>query len=53
MVTGILPIVGVPLPFVSYGGSSLITLMACFGIVMSAHIHRDADIISYGRILRR
>ncbi|STT85077.1 Rod shape-determining protein RodA [Klebsiella pneumoniae] len=35
MVSGILPVVGVPLPLVSYGGSALIVLMAGFGIVMS------------------
>ena len=40
MVSGILPIVGVPLPFVSYGGTSIITLFAGFGILMSVHTHR-------------
>ncbi|XPE61406.1 FtsW/RodA/SpoVE family cell cycle protein [Shigella flexneri] len=40
MVSGILPVVGVPLPLVSYGGSALIVLMARFGIVMSIHAHR-------------
>lgn len=40
MVTGILPVVGVPLPIVSYGGSSIITLMAAFGMLMSIHTHR-------------
>ena len=40
MVTGILPIVGVPLPMMSYGGSSMVTLMAIFGILMSIHTHR-------------
>ncbi len=40
MVSGILPVVGVPLPFVSYGGSALIVLMAGFGIIMSIHTHR-------------
>lgn len=40
MVAGILPVVGIPLPLISYGGSSLITFMASFGIVMSAHTHR-------------
>ncbi len=40
MVSGILPVVGVPLPLVSYGGSSLVTLMAGFGILMSIHSHR-------------
>ncbi|MBK5142838.1 peptidoglycan glycosyltransferase MrdB [Budviciaceae bacterium BWR-B9] len=40
MVSGILPVVGVPLPFISYGGSALIVLMAGMGIVMSIHTHR-------------
>lgn len=40
MVTGILPVVGLPLPLVSYGGSSILTVMAGFGIVMSIHTHR-------------
>lgn len=35
MVTGLLPVVGVPLPFVSYGGTAMVTLMAGFGILMS------------------
>jgi rod shape determining protein RodA len=40
MVSGILPVVGVPLPLVSYGGTSLVTLMAGFGVLMSLHTHR-------------
>ncbi|MDF7666836.1 peptidoglycan glycosyltransferase MrdB [Orbaceae bacterium ESL0727] len=40
MVSGILPVVGVPLPLISYGGSSLVVLMAGFGIMMSIHTHR-------------
>lgn len=40
MVTGLMPVVGVPLPLVSYGGTSLVTLMAGFGILMSIHTHR-------------
>ncbi len=40
MVTGILPVVGIPLPLISYGGTSLVTLMASFGILMSIHTHR-------------
>jgi rod shape determining protein RodA len=35
MVTGLLPVVGVPLPFISYGGTAMVTLMAGFGILMS------------------
>lgn len=40
MVSGLLPVVGVPLPLVSFGGSSMVTLMASFGILMSIHTHR-------------
>lgn len=40
MVTGVLPVVGVPLPMMSYGGSSILTLMAGFGALMSIHTHR-------------
>lgn len=40
MVTGLLPVVGVPLPLVSYGGTSMVTLLAGFGILMSVHTHR-------------
>jgi len=40
MVSGILPVVGVPLPLVSYGGTSSVTLLAGFGILMSIHTHR-------------
>lgn len=40
MVMGLAPVVGVPLPLVSYGGSSMMVLMAAFGIVQSAYVHR-------------
>ncbi len=40
MVSGILPVVGVPLPFVSYGGTALVTLFLGIGILMSIHTHR-------------
>lgn len=40
MVSGLLPVVGVPLPLVSYGGTSGVTLMAAFGVLMSVHTHR-------------
>jgi rod shape determining protein RodA len=40
MVSGILPVVGVPLPFISYGGTSLVTLFIGIGILMSIHKHR-------------
>ncbi|MFQ5624534.1 MAG: rod shape-determining protein RodA [Paracoccaceae bacterium] len=40
MVMGLAPVVGVPLPLVSYGGSAMLVLMAAFGLIQSAHIHR-------------
>jgi rod shape determining protein RodA len=40
MVSGILPVVGVPLPMISYGGTSLVTLLLGFGILMSIHTHK-------------
>lgn len=40
MVSGLLPVVGVPLPLVSYGGTSMVTLMAGFGIIMAVGTHR-------------
>ncbi len=40
MVTGLVPVVGIPLPLVSYGGTSMVTLMTGFGILMSIHSHR-------------
>jgi rod shape determining protein RodA len=40
MVTGLLPVVGVPLPLVSYGGSAMLVIMIALGLIQSAHIHR-------------
>ncbi len=40
MVMGLAPVVGVPLPLVSYGGSAMLVLMGAFGLVQSAHVHR-------------
>ena len=40
MVSGMLPVVGLPLPLISYGGTALVTVMASFGILMSVHTHR-------------
>lgn len=40
MVSGMLPVVGLPLPLVSYGGTSMVTIMAAFGIIMSIRSHR-------------
>lgn len=44
MVTGLVPVVGVPLPLVSYGGTSMMTLMIGLGLAMSAYVHRDETI---------
>lgn len=41
MVSGILPVVGVPLPLFSYGGTSYVTLMAAFGLMMSSYVYRE------------
>lgn len=46
MVTGMLPVVGVPLPLISYGGSSLISSMIAIAFVCNCHIHRDMQIIT-------
>ncbi|MEX1197447.1 MAG: rod shape-determining protein RodA [Pseudohongiellaceae bacterium] len=40
MVSGLLPVVGIPLPLISYGGTSIITLLAGFGVLMSIHTHK-------------
>ncbi len=44
MVMGLIPVVGVPLPLVSYGGTALLTLLIGFGLLMSAWVHRDTPI---------
>lgn len=43
MVMGLAPVVGVPLPLVSYGGTVMLTIMVGFGLVLSAHLSRDPD----------
>lgn len=44
MVMGLVPVVGVPLPLVSYGGTSMLTLLVSFGLIMSVYVHRDVYI---------
>jgi rod shape determining protein RodA len=44
MVMGLIPVVGAPLPLVSYGGSAMMTILMGFGFVMSANVHRDIRI---------
>lgn len=51
MVMGLAPVVGVPLPLVSYGGTVMTTLMVGFGLVMSVHVHRDQDTMKTGDLL--
>ena len=43
MAIGAIPVGGVPLPLVSYGGSAMLTVMFGFGILMSVHVHRDVE----------
>ena len=44
MVMGLVPVVGVPLPLISYGGTVIITVMSGFGLILSAHLHRKNDL---------
>ena len=44
MVMGLMPVVGTPLPLVSYGGTAMLSLMGGFGLLMSCHQHRDAKL---------
>ncbi|MEA4838225.1 MAG: rod shape-determining protein RodA [Rhodospirillaceae bacterium] len=44
MVMGLVPVVGVPLPLISYGGTAMLTLLFGLGLIMSVHIHRDVQI---------
>ncbi len=44
MVMGLIPVVGVPLPLISYGGTAMLTIMAALGLIMSIYIHRDVRI---------
>ncbi len=48
MVMGLVPVVGVPLPLVSYGGTAMLTLMATIGLLISVYIHRDVRISRRG-----
>lgn len=41
MVAGLLPVVGIPMPLISYGGTAMLTVMAAFGLILSVHLHRD------------
>ena len=48
MVMGLIPVVGEPLPFVSYGGTALMALLVSFGLVINVYVHRDATVGRYG-----
>lgn len=48
MVMGLLPVVGVPLPMVSYGGTAMLAVLFGFGLLMSAHVHRDVKFTRRG-----
>ena len=47
MVTGIIPVVGVPLPLISYGGTAMMTVLVAIGLILSVYIHRDIPIGKY------
>ena len=44
MVSGLLPVVGAPLPLISYGGTSMLTIFISFGLILSASIHRQTTL---------
>jgi rod shape determining protein RodA len=48
MVLGLLPVVGMPLPLISYGGTAMLTAMSCFGLILSAYLHRDDKLNTTG-----
>lgn len=50
MVSGLIPVVGVPLPLVSYGGTAMMTLLVGFGLLMSVYIHRDVEVPRHSAI---
>ena len=50
MVTGLIPVVGVPLPLVSYGGTAMVTIMVGVGLLMSVYVHRDIEIPRRGPV---
>ena len=48
MVMGLIPVVGVPLPLISYGGTAMLTLMIGIGLLICVHIHRDLVVSRHG-----
>ncbi|HEX4302896.1 MAG TPA: rod shape-determining protein RodA [Rhizomicrobium sp.] len=51
MVMGLIPVVGIPMPLVSYGGSAMFSVMFGFGLLMSVHVHRQVEIPRQGGII--
>ena len=49
MVMGLAPVVGVPLPLISYGGTVILTVMLAFGLMLSAHLYRQSELPKGGR----
>ena len=44
MVMGLIPVVGIPMPLISYGGTAMLTVMFGFGLLMSVHVHRQVNV---------
>ena len=44
MVMGLIPVVGIPMPLISYGGTAMMTVMFGFGLLMSVHVHRRVEV---------
>jgi len=44
MVMGLIPVVGIPMPLISYGGTAMMTVMFGFGLLMSVHVHRQVEV---------
>ena len=53
MVTGLIPVVGVPLPLISYGGTAMLTVLIGFGLLLGVDIHRDVAIPRFASDLDR
>jgi rod shape determining protein RodA len=51
MVMGLIPVVGIPMPLISYGGSAMFSVMFGFGLLMSVHVHRQVEIPRQGGII--
>ncbi len=51
MVMGLIPVVGIPMPLLSYGGTAMLTVMFGFGILMSVHVHRQVEIPRHSGII--